>query len=141
MKFIRKCFIWTICAGILLVSACSEKKESKSDTGKVKQENLPGITEQVTGKWLRMDGGYVLHIDKFNADSTLNAVYLNPKPIHISENQWKIQDGYLYFFIKFDDEGYPGSYYSLGYYPEEDKLFGIYYQAVMGQKFDVIFER
>jgi len=91
--------------------------------------------------WLRSDGNYTWEIRKFKADSTLNAAYLNPKSINIETTQWKIRDNYVYFFIKFQDEGYPGSYYSLGYYPEEDKLYGSYFQAVAEQKYDVVFDR
>ncbi len=95
----------------------------------------------VLGKWQRTDGGYVLEINNLKADSTLEAGYYNPNPINVSETQWKVKDGHFYFFVKFDDEGYPGSYYSLGYYAEEDRLYGFYYQAVQQQKYDVAFER
>ena len=93
------------------------------------------------GKWQRSDSPYVLVLSNIKTDSTLVAKYLNPKSINISETHWKTSDGYFYFYIKFDDEGYPGSYYSLGYYPEEDRLFGFYYQAMQKQKYDVVFER
>ena len=93
------------------------------------------------GKWLRSDGGYILELNNLKTDSTLEAAYFNPNPINISETQWKVQDGHLYFLVKFDDEGYPGSYYSLGYYEEEDRLYGFYFQAVQQQKYDVVFER
>ena len=92
------------------------------------------------GSWIRPDGGYNLEITAFNK-STLDAAYYNPNPVMISETQWKIQDGYVYFYVKFDDVGYEGSYYSLGYFPDRDILAGFYYQAPMNQEFDVYFER
>jgi hypothetical protein len=141
MHYTKKFFILMNLAIILFISACSEEKATKENTDNTRQENVPSFVKQAAGKWMRMDGGYVLNIHKFNTDNTLEADYLNPRQIHIAESQWKLQDGYLYLFIKFEDEGYPGSYYSLGYHPKEDRLLGFYYQAVIGQKFDVVFER
>jgi hypothetical protein len=44
-------------------------------------------------------------------------------------------------FIELQDQGYPGSTYTLNYNPAEDSLVGFYYQAVMQQNFDVVFAR
>lgn len=130
--------------GFLLSTGSFFCSESQTDRATQSEENPgdnSGLHTHITGEWLRTDGNYVLNIEKFKADSTLRAFYLNPKPVHIAETRWKVQDGHVYFFIKFDDEGYPGSYYSLGYLPEEDRLYGFYYQAVMNREFEVIFER
>jgi len=90
---------------------------------------------------MRTDGDYVLDIKGFNSDSTMDVAYLNPNPINISETKWKVHEGYVYFYVLFDDVGYPGSYYSLGYFPEEDKLYGKYFQATQKQQYDIVFER
>jgi hypothetical protein len=37
--------------------------------------------------------------------------------------------------------GYPGSTYTLTYLPAGDRLTGVYYQAAIQQKFDLIFQR
>ena len=151
--------IYLILVTALLFFSCADKnskqqteevkKESQSETtqnqqtAKKPQENQVlqnGERDKILGSWLRPDGGYILEIKKFS-ESSFEAAYYNPKSIYVSETEWKIQDGYVYLFIKFDDEGYPGSYYSLGYYPEKDMLIGFYYQAVAKQKFDVYFER
>ncbi len=126
---------------MIAVISCSGKQDEKPGQQSEDSNSKQALHVQITGEWLRTDGNYVLNIEKFNADSTLRAFYLNPKPIHIAETRWKVQDDHVFFFIKFDDEGYPGSYYSLGYLPEEDRLYGFYYQAVMNQEFEVIFER
>ncbi len=137
-----KIFRWCISfSAMIVIISCSGNQQEQSSKIEDKSGNDPGLHLQITGEWLRTDGNYVFNIEKFNADSTLQAVYLNPKPIHIVETRWKLQDGFVYFFIKFEDEGYPGSYYSLGYLPEEDKLYGFYYQAQMNQEFEVVFER
>jgi hypothetical protein len=126
---------------IFLAFSCSGNQQHDAEKPVEKSDADPGLHTQITGEWLRTDGSYVLNIQKFNDDSTLTTIYLNPKPIHIAETGWKVQEGFVYLFVRFDDEGYPGSYYSLGYLPEEDKLYGFYYQAVMDQEFEVLFER
>jgi hypothetical protein len=44
-------------------------------------------------------------------------------------------------FIELYDEGYPGSTYTLTYDPGSDALFGTYFQAALGQSFEVVFVR
>ena len=42
-------------------------------------------------------------------------------------------------FVELRDLHYPGSTYTLAYQPDRDRLVGIYYQAAIGQTFDVEF--
>ena len=44
-------------------------------------------------------------------------------------------------FIKLQDKGCSGATYTLYYYPGKDALAGFYYQAAIGQTFEVIFLR
>ena len=44
-------------------------------------------------------------------------------------------------FVEFDDVNYRGSTYELVHQPDRDLLVGTYYQASMGQTFDVVFTR
>ena len=125
---------------LLIIISCSDDQHNAS-AGKDGEKNSPGLHVQVTGEWLRTDGNYILNLNRFNADSTINAVYLNPRSIHIAETRWKVRDTFVYILVKFEDEGYPGSYYSLGYIPEKDILYGLYYQAALDQEFEVVFER
>lgn len=124
---------------ISMISACSNQQTND------KQETSIYVSDTkltaALGKWQRTDGDYIIDLSNIKTDSTLEAAYLNPKPINISETMWKVNNGYIYFYIKLDDEGYPGSYYSLGYYPDEDRLYGFYFQAMQQQKYDVVFER
>jgi len=93
------------------------------------------------GEWSRTDGGYVLHVRNVRSDGLVDAEYLNPKAVNIAEanvSEWK---GLNKLFIKLQDEGYPGSTYTLYYYPEKDALVGFYYQAAMQQTFEVVFTR
>jgi len=36
---------------------------------------------------------------------------------------------------------YPGSTYTLTYDAKRDQLYGVYFQAIEGKSFDVVFER
>jgi hypothetical protein len=141
-KYLNTFSAIVIMLSIVCCGESKEKSESSPQKESKQQEKFtpPAETEPVLGSWIRPDGGYNLHIMAFNKN-TVDAAYYNPNPIMVSETQWKIQDGYVYLFVKFDDVGYEGSYYSLGYYPDKDILMGFYYQAAMNQKFDIYFER
>jgi hypothetical protein len=39
---------------------------------------------KLRGRWLRPDGGYILEIREVAAGGTIDAVYLNPRPIHVA---------------------------------------------------------
>jgi hypothetical protein len=97
--------------------------------------------QKLRGRWLRPDGGYVIEIRGVDADGQLDATYSNPRPIHVAKAQ-AIRDGaQTKVFIELRDVNYPGSTYTLTYLPEEDQLHGIYYQALEGQRFEVVFVR
>jgi hypothetical protein len=44
-------------------------------------------------------------------------------------------------FVELRAPGYPGSTYTLTYDPTRDQLAGIYFQAALQQRFDVVFMR
>jgi hypothetical protein len=97
--------------------------------------------EVFIGEWIRPDGGYVIRISDIKPDGSVDAGYFNPNVINVTEasiSEWK---GLLKLFIKLDDEGYPGSTYTLYYYAEKDALAGFYYQAAIKQTFEVVFMR
>ena len=103
----------------------------------VKQADFSGLV----GEWTRSDGGYVIHVRDVRPDWSVDAVYFNPNEINIAEanvSEWK---GMGKLFIKLQDEGYPGSTYTLYYYADKDALAGFYYQAAMQQTFEVVFTR
>jgi hypothetical protein len=95
----------------------------------------------LTGRWLRPDGGYVLELSNPTPEGLLKAVYFNPRPINVSRAEWKLKDSVVRVLIELRDVNYPGSTYTLGYSPKTDKLTGIYFQAALGQRFEVEFER
>jgi hypothetical protein len=113
----------------------SEAGESKSgQTARIEFHKL-------IGRWLRPDGGYVIDIGNISTGGTMEAAYFNPRSINVSRAEVSRKKGSLEVFIELRDTGYPGSTYTLTYNPQQDMLTGIYYQATIGQSFEVIFVR
>ena len=100
----------------------------------------PGFAS-LKGRWVRLDGGYVLEIRNVDARGAIDAVYLNPRPIHIAGAQATREGSTLKVFVELNAPGYPGSTYTLTRDPKADQLRGTYFQAVMRQAFDVVFVR
>ena len=96
---------------------------------------------KLIGRWLRPDGGYVLALSNPTLDGHLTAAYSNPRPINVARAEWKLEDGHLRAFAELRDTHYPGCTYTLVYQPGTDRLVGIYFQAALGQQFEVVFER
>ena len=100
------------------------------------------VSEQrLVGRWLRPDGGYILEIRHAQTDGRLEAAYLNPRAINVPRAEWHREGGRLRVFVELRDVNYPGSTYTLGFSPEQDRLVGAYFQAVQQQTFDVEFVR
>jgi hypothetical protein len=67
---------------------------------------------------------------------------LSPADIKKLEAAMAVRDGKtIRLFFELRAGGYNGSTYTLSYDPENDLLKGVYYQAVVQQKFDVHFTR
>jgi hypothetical protein len=96
---------------------------------------------QLTGDWLRTDGGKTIRINNATPDGKLDAEYFNPKPIHVGRAGWLVKEKSLIVFVELQDVNYPGSLYTLEYFPAEDELAGIYYQAVDKENYEVEFVR
>jgi uncharacterized protein (DUF2147 family) len=93
------------------------------------------------GRWVRPDGGYILSVKDVDPGGKMDAAYYNPRPINVSKAQASREGATVKVFIELRDAGYPGSTYTLIYDPKTDRLGGVYYQAAVGQRFDVIFFR
>jgi hypothetical protein len=97
------------------------------------------------GRWVRKDGGYVITIKGADLDGKLDASYANPSLLPLllpfSTAVATSDGGVLKLFFELRAGGYNGSTYTLAFDAVEDRLKGIYYQAVAKQKFDVVFER
>jgi hypothetical protein len=97
--------------------------------------------ESLLGRWQRPDGGYILEIRNIASDGNAEVRYLNPRPIHVARAEVSTSGDKVKLFVELQDVGYPGSTYTLVYDPKKDILLGIYFQAGMGQYFDVVFVR
>ena len=121
---------------IALILLCTFPLQAAGNES-VKQADFSALV----GEWIRLDGGYVIQVREVKTDGSVDVGYFNPKEINIAEakvSEWK---GLNKLLIKLQDEGYPGSTYTLYYYAEKDALAGFYYQAAMKQTFEVVFTR
>ena len=108
------------------------------EAGSSESESDFGI---LPGRWVRPDGGYVITIKSVDATGKLEAAYANPSPLPFAKAE-AIRDGKsLKLFFELRAGGYNGSTYTLIYDPLNDVLKGVYFQAVLQQKFDVYFTR
>lgn len=96
---------------------------------------------RLNGRWLRLDGGYVLEIRGAGAGGALDVTYLNPRPIHVARAEASREGPALKVFVELRAPGYPGSTYTLTYDEPRDRLEGVYFQAALGQSFEVAFVR
>lgn len=96
---------------------------------------------QVTGDWIRTDGGKTIRINGALPDGKLDAEYFNPKPIHVGQAEWIIKNNKLLIIVELQDVNYPGSLYTLEFFPAEEELAGNYYQAVDKANYEVEFIR
>ena len=93
------------------------------------------------GEWVRPDGGYIVRVSVVNADESVDAEYFIPSRINVGKASVSMWKGFKKLSITLQDKGYPGSTYTLYYYTEKDALAGFYYQAKIGQTFEVVFIR
>jgi hypothetical protein len=95
----------------------------------------------LVGRWVRLDGGYAIVIKSVDPSGKMDATYANPNPINVSKAEVSVDGGALRIFIELRGVGYPGSTYTLTYVPTGDRLTGVYFQAAIQQKFEVVFQR
>ncbi len=93
------------------------------------------------GRWVRPDGGYVITIKSVDASGKVEASYANPNPLPFAKAEATRDGRTVKLFFELRAGGYNGSTYTLSYDPVSDVLKGVYFQAVMQQKFDVYFVR
>jgi uncharacterized protein (DUF2147 family) len=97
--------------------------------------------KDLIGRWVRPDGGYTLVIKKVNDEGNMVAKYTNPNNINVAKAKASIESGKINLFVELQDVGYPGSYYTLVYDPDKDRLVGVYHRMVVEKKFDIFFVR
>jgi hypothetical protein len=97
--------------------------------------------ERLKGRWVRLDGGYVIEVRSVDNRGVVDAAYFNPQPINVGRAQATRDGSALRLVVELRAPNYPGSTYTLSYDPTVDQLRGVYFQAVAQQRFDVIFVR
>ena len=75
------------------------------------------------------------------SDGQIAATYFNPNRLPFAKALATTDGATLRAAFELQAGGYAGSTYDLAYDPASDRLKGIYYQAVVKQKFDVYFVR
>jgi hypothetical protein len=106
-----------------------------------KQTQVQTDVQRLEGRWVRLDGGYVLDLREIKKDGSVTAAYFNPRPIKVFSAKWSREDGKINLFVELRDVNYPGSKYNLQYEPRADRLKGTYFQAVERQTFNIEFVR
>jgi hypothetical protein len=132
-------FLWCVSGLIVFFSTIMTLAAARAADAPAAQ--APADPVQVVGIWQRMDGAYILELRNPTFDGRLEAIYLNPRPIHVARSGWVLKDGDLMVLVELRDKGYPGSTYTLAYQQDTDRLVGIYFQAVAQQQFEVVFKR
>jgi hypothetical protein len=97
--------------------------------------------DALKGRWVRQEGGYVVDVKDVDVTGRIDAAYLNPRPINVAKAQASQTGERVDVFLELRDTGYPGCTYTLTYEPHTDKLLGVYFQAAVGERFPVIFDR
>jgi hypothetical protein len=132
-------FAWVI--ALVAVAAFTFFGSRSKSEGPVSTQADGIAQDRSVGRWVRPDGGYVLAIGSVQDNGTLDASYYNPRSINVSRAEWRRENGRLALFVELRDKNYPGSKYTLHYFPEEDILAGTYFQAVHKQTFEIVFIR
>jgi hypothetical protein len=144
----KSLLITILAAGIL--SSCGKKEDTPlpppPPTVTATNQTAPAPTpnpvfDKLKGKWLRPDGGYILEIRSVEPDGKMDAGYFNPQSIHVAKAEAAQEGAVTKVSIELRDVNYPGSTYVLTYEAATDQLTGIYYQAALQQRFEVVFVR
>ena len=100
----------------------------------------PGFSV-LPGRWVRLQGGYVITIRAVDEDGKLDASYANPRPLPFHTAVASKDGNVLKLSFELRAGGYNGSTYKLRYDAATDRLTGVYDQVVVKQTFEVVFVR
>lgn len=131
----------SVVAAVLLFSLGKKTEEKMVSLVPAPVVEARSDFEKLVGRWRRPDGGYVIEIRGVRANGEIDAGYFNPRPINVSQAEASHKGNAVKVFIELYDKMYPGSTYDLTYDLQHDVLRGTYFQAALGQAFDVIFVR
>ena len=143
MKNFVMCLLPTLVLAFGVFAGPAFAQDTKAPTVKSEKPSVASESgfDILLGRWVRPDGGYVITIRGVEPDGKLDAAYANPRPLPFAKAEASRDGKAIKLFFELRAGGYNGSTYTLTYDPANDVLYGIYYQAVARQKFNVYFER
>jgi hypothetical protein len=111
-----------------------------AEAHKADEFSLPAL-QKLVGRWRRRDADYVLKVDEVDARGDVRAAYLNPNPIQVGKASAHSHGDAAHLTVELRDFNYPGCIYDLNYDPKSGTLRGTYFQAALGETYDVEFVR
>jgi hypothetical protein len=100
----------------------------------------PGFAK-LKGRWLRQDGDYLIDVRDVGPDGRAEVAYFNPQPIQVARAEARRDGSTIELAVELRDTGYPGCIYRLRYAAGADQLQGTYFQAALGETYEVVFAR
>jgi hypothetical protein len=125
----------------LFLSVHPALAQQPSATTSAGQPSAESVFDKLPGRWVRLQGGYVITIRAVDADGKLDASYANPRPLPFHVAVAKRDGNALKLRFELRAGGYNGSTYTLSYDAANDRLTGVFDQVVAKQTFDVVFVR
>ncbi len=137
------CMLPTLALAFGVFAGPAIAQDTKAPTVKTEKPDVASESgfDILRGRWVRPDGGYVITIRGVEPDGKLDAAYANPRPLPFAEARASRDGKTIKLFFELRAGGYDGSTYTLAYDPANDVLYGVYYQAVARQRFNVYFDR
>ena len=126
------------CLFLIVNPALAQQPPATTSTG---PPSVESAFDRLPGRWVRLQGGYVITFRAVDADGKLDASYANPKPLPFHVAVASRNGNTLKLLFELRAGGYNGSTYTLSYDAANDRLTGVYDQVVVKQKFDVVFVR
>lgn len=107
---------------------------------KADEFSLPAL-KKLVGRWRRRDADYVLKVESVDERGEVKAAYLNPNPIQVGKASAHSHGDAAHLTVELRDFNYPGCIYDLNLDPASGLLRGTYFQAALGETYDVEFVR
>jgi len=136
-------FAWVLCIALASGSMpdAAAQGAAPAAKGAAASPAATSALDVLKGSWVRLDGGYVIAIRNVGPNGQLDAMYYNPKALPFAKAQAMQVGGALRVVFELQAGGYAGSIYELTYDAANDRLKGVFRQAVVRQAFEVAFLR
>jgi hypothetical protein len=132
IPFVMLCFL------LIVNPALAQQPSATTSAG---QSSAEPAFDRLLGRWVRLQGGYVITIRAVDPDGKLDASYANPRPLPFHVAVASRDGNALKLLFELRAGGYNGSTYTLSYDAANDRLTGVFDQVVAKEKFDVVFAR